>query len=95
MQNALIALAAVTALAFSSNATAQIYSTGPGFSMSLEGRYLQNSGDRARLQPNEPNDKFSDKARAEKGPSGKASLDYRFPNNWDIGVSTSGMRSGR
>jgi len=90
-------LASVAAL---SAASAQMYSTGPGFYMSLEGRYLQNSGDRSQSSASstattKDADNFSNKPRDDKDLGGKASMGYRFDNNWDIGVSGSGFKSQR
>jgi hypothetical protein len=92
---AALAVSALTA----HSASAQIYSTGPGFYMSLEGRYLQNDGDKMRLSP-QPTLKDdvsgpSIKLRNDKDLGGKAGAGYRFENNWDIGVSTSGMKNLR
>jgi hypothetical protein len=84
------------------SAGAQMYSTGPGLYMSLEGRSLQNSGDGLKLSPSNDNgaDKFSDRDSGSKGWNGKswdgkAALDYRFQNNWDIGVSGNGLKNLR
>lgn len=83
-------------VAYAYAAGAQIYSTGPGFTMSLEGRYMQNAGDRMRLSPpSTATDNFSSKADTDKNWGGKAALDYRFPSNWDVGVSASGLKSQR
>jgi hypothetical protein len=85
-----------------SNALAQMYTTGPGLYMSLEGRSLQNSGDGLKLSPPNDNaaDRFSDRdsdnqGRNGKSWDGKAALDYRFQNNWDIGVSSNGLKNLR
>lgn len=85
-----------------SSALAQMYTTGPGLYMSLEGRSLQNSGDGLKLSPSNDNaaDKSSDrdsgtKSWKEKSWDGKAALDYRFQNNWDIGVSSNGLKNLR
>lgn len=88
---------ALLALLGASSAQAQMYTNGPGFYMSLEGRYLQNSGDAAKLSP--PADTGKDSTRNpgqavdDKSWGGKAALDYRFQNNWDIGVSASGLKN--
>ncbi len=84
------------------SASAQMYSNGPGFFMSLEGRYLQNGGNQMRLSPpssaTTDTDISSSKLRNDKDFvgrdwGGKAALDYRFPSNWDVGVSASGVKS--
>lgn len=88
---------ALLALLGISSAQAQMYTNGPGFYMSLEGRSLQNSGDATKLSP--PADPDKDATRNsgqsfdDKGWGGKAALDYRFQNNWDIGVSASGLKN--
>ncbi len=94
---------ALLALLGASSAQAQMYTNGPGFYMSLEGRSLQNSGDGAKLSPPADTDKdstrnsgqaFDDKG-FDKAWGGKAALDYRFQNNWDIGVSASGLKNAK
>lgn len=89
------------ALGMTQSAGAQMYSTGPGFYMSLEGRYLQGAGDRTppsvssnSTAPKDDNN-FSNKTRDDKDLGGKASMGYRFDNNWDFGVSGSGFKSPR
>jgi len=90
--------AAGLALAVPHGAKAQMYSSGPGFYMSLEGRYLKNDSEQMQLSsPTTQSDtqsstsKFSD----DKAWGGKTSMDYRFPSNWDIGVSASGLKTQR
>jgi outer membrane protein OmpA-like peptidoglycan-associated protein len=87
------ALAALTA----GPAQAQMYSTGPGTYLSLEGRYMWNAGDKAKnwvysYAPQgagfDPYD--TSKSAADKGWGGKAMLGYRFNNNWDIGLGVAG-----
>ena len=88
-----VALSAL-AVAYPENAAAQMYSSGPGFYLSLEGRYLMNEGAKS---PNFSSAEYGTtlvtpvvKARAEDGWGGKAMLGYRFNNNWDIGLGLSG-----
>jgi hypothetical protein len=87
------------ALCWSAGAQAQIYTNGPGFYMSLEGRYLQNEGNRSQLgtpPPQQNDDKnFTTTPRDDKNLGGKATMGYRFDNNWDFGVSGSGFKSQR
>ncbi|MDF3073498.1 MAG: hypothetical protein K0S54_1165 [Alphaproteobacteria bacterium] len=75
-------------------AQAQMYSSGPGFYFSLEGRYLMNEGGKV---PNYVYDYSfglggynTSKTNAENGWGGKVMLGYRFGNNWDIGVGVAG-----
>jgi hypothetical protein len=87
-------------LALSPSARAQMYSTGPGFYMSLEGRSLQGAGERTSSLPSssaatKDDTGLANKTRDDKDLGGKASLGYRFENNWDIGVSGSGFKSQR
>src|SRR6185369_15012827 len=68
---------------------------GPGFYLSLEGRYMWGHGDKAKsFDPVTLTfgtiSTAGPKARADKGWGGKAMLGYRFTNNWDIGVGFSG-----
>ena len=81
------------------SAIAQMYSNGPGFYMSLEGRYLQNAGDKTQIAPQpsitNDTDKSPVRLRNDKDLGGKAGAGYRFDNNWDIGVSAGGMKSLR
>jgi outer membrane protein OmpA-like peptidoglycan-associated protein len=82
--------------AYSSSANAQMYSTGPGVYLSVEGRYLWGRGDKVHsydLPITTPFTLFGSSgptARADKGWGGKAMLGYRFNNNWDIGLGVSG-----
>ncbi len=92
-----VAIAALT-LVGAQSANAQMYTTGPGLYMSLEGRYLHNNGDKINLTDPSPStatttEDASNKFRADKDWGGKATMDYRFPSNWDVGISTSGMKS--
>jgi outer membrane protein OmpA-like peptidoglycan-associated protein len=86
---------AVTALLIAdpNSARAQMYSTGPGVYLSLEGRYLMGHGDKIALYPESwafiPTATDNAKARADKGWGGKAMLGYRFSNNWDVGFGLS------
>jgi len=90
--------AAGALLALPQQAYAQSYTTGPGFYLSLEGRYMWNSGSTAKTFAYsdgdftganfEPYD--TSKAAADRGFGGKAMLGYRFYNNWDIGFGLSG-----
>ena len=74
-------------------ASAQMYSSGPGFYLSAEGRYLMNEGGKVS---NFNRDEYPAattpvvRQRAEDGWGGKLMLGYRFTNNWDIGVGLSG-----
>ncbi len=71
-----------------------MYSAGPGFYVSAEGRYLMNEGGKV------PNYAYAygfslggyntSKTNADDGWGGKVMLGYRFGNNWDIGVGISG-----
>ncbi len=82
--------AAAALIAFGATANAQMYSTGPGFYLSAEGRYMWNRGDKVgsygpiatpiAISTSGPG------ARADKGWGGKAMLGYRFTGNWDVGV---------
>ncbi|MGE0660177.1 MAG: Lpg1974 family pore-forming outer membrane protein, partial [Reyranellaceae bacterium] len=88
-----VALSAL-AVAYPDSANAQMYSAGPGFYLSLEGRYLMNEGGKSA---NYDTDEYGTtlltpvvKERADDGWGGKAMLGYRFNNNWDIGVGLSG-----
>ncbi len=76
------------------SASAQMYSSGPGFYVSLEGRYLMANGPKIALLPGEydgsPSRTVNTKAKADKGWGGKGMLGYRFNNNWDIGFGFSG-----
>ncbi|MGE0660176.1 MAG: Lpg1974 family pore-forming outer membrane protein [Reyranellaceae bacterium] len=88
-----VALSAL-AVAYPDSAGAQMYSAGPGFYLSLEGRYLMNEGGKS---PNYDTDEYGTgllspivKARADDGWGGKAMLGYRFGNNWDVGLALSG-----
>ena len=94
-----VALAAI-AVAAPESANAQMYTTGPGFYLSVEGRYVFNETSKIRDLP------FggvtlpftiagistisSLKEKAGNGWGGKAMLGYRFNNNWDVGVVISG-----
>ncbi|HMP08673.1 MAG TPA: Lpg1974 family pore-forming outer membrane protein, partial [Lacipirellulaceae bacterium] len=94
-----VAIAAI-AVAAPESANAQMYSTGPGFYLSVEGRYVMNDQKRIRDFP------FNSlalpitigtlstisalKERAGNGWGAKGMLGYRFNNNWDIGVGFSG-----
>ena len=94
-----VALAAI-AVAAPESANAQMYTTGPGFYLSVEGRYVFNETSKIRDLP------FggvtlpftiagistisSLKEKAGNGWGGKAMLGYRFNNNWDVGVGISG-----
>ncbi len=92
-----VALAAI-AIAAPESANAQMYSTGPGFYLSIEGRYIFNETDKIQdlpfnnltipVGPISTISALQEKAGA--GWGGKAMLGYRFNNNWDIGVGFSG-----
>jgi outer membrane protein OmpA-like peptidoglycan-associated protein len=80
-------------------AQAQMYSTGPGTYISLEGRYMWNAGDKVKnyfydyaggTGPYDFEPYNTSKAAAEKGWGGKVMLGYRFSNNWDVGVGVAG-----
>ncbi len=87
----LLSGAAVVALviADSNSAQAQMYSSGPGVYLSLEGRYLMTKGDKISLYPgtwtSAPTASANAKTKLDKGWGGKAMLGYRFNNNWDVG----------
>jgi hypothetical protein len=92
------AAATALALAVPQGAKEQMYSNGPGFYMSLEGRYLKNGGEQMQLSPpatQSDTDSTSSKLGDDKAWGGKTSMDYRFPSNWDIGVSASGLKTQR
>ncbi len=81
------------------SAQAQMYSSGPGVYLSLEGRYMWNRGDKSSDLPFGftipapgvvPATVSPLNGRADKGWGGKAMLGYRFNNNWDVGVGGSG-----
>jgi outer membrane protein OmpA-like peptidoglycan-associated protein len=80
-------------VAYPQMASAQMYSTGPGFYLSAEGRYMWNAGDKVgSYSPISTPIEVSTsgpKARADKGWGGKAMLGYRFNNNWDVGIGGS------
>ncbi len=85
------------AVAGSQSANAQMYSSGPGFYLSAEGRYMWNSGDKTGSytlpQPDfgvTGTPAHGPKADADKGWGGKGMLGYRFNNNWDVGFGFSG-----
>jgi outer membrane protein OmpA-like peptidoglycan-associated protein len=67
-----------------------MYSTGPGFYLSLEGRYMWNRGDKVGsygpITTPLAISTSGAKARADKGWGGKAMLGYRFHGNWDVGL---------
>jgi outer membrane protein OmpA-like peptidoglycan-associated protein len=92
-----VALAAI-AVAAPESANAQMYTTGPGFYLSVEGRYIFNGSDKIRDLPvNSFTIPFGPvstvdalKEKAGHGWGGKAMLGYRFTNNWDVGVGFSG-----
>ena len=80
-------------------AQAQMYTTGPGTYLSLEGRYMWNAGDKTK------NYAYADdggdgtflfapydtaRTAADHGWGGKAMLGYRFNNNWDVGFGLAG-----
>jgi len=75
-------------------AQAQMYSSGPGFYVSAEGRYLMNEGGKVpnyAYAYNFSNGGYEEsKTNAENGWGGKVMLGYRFGNNWDVGVGISG-----
>jgi outer membrane protein OmpA-like peptidoglycan-associated protein len=87
----LLSGAAVAALIIADpgSARAQMYSSGPGVYLSLEGRYLMTKGDRISLYPGAwttaPTATANANTRLDKGWGGKAMLGYRFNNNWDVG----------
>jgi len=70
-------------------ATAQMYTSGPGFHLSLEGRYLMNAGGRVPVwdQDAVTTNTGNQKSRADDGWGGKAMIGYRFSNNWDIALA--------
>ena len=78
--------AAVAALlaGLSTGAAAQVYSDRPGVTVSIEGRYFWNEGDKV------PNWIYlygsEARAAARKGWGGKAMIDYRMTNGWDFGL---------
>ncbi|MEO8560139.1 MAG: Lpg1974 family pore-forming outer membrane protein, partial [Rhodospirillales bacterium] len=80
-------------------AQAQMYTTGPGTYLSVEGRYLWGVGDKAKnyfydyaggtsSYNFDPYD--TSKSAADKGFGGKVMLGYRFGNNWDVGLGVGG-----
>ncbi len=90
------------------SAHAQMYSTGPGFYISAEGRYVFNHSDQSKLwsgngtdtiigELHDDDDGAGVKARADNGWGGKAMLGYRFNNNWDVGFGFSGawLKNGK
>ena len=92
LRSILLCGAAVAAISITAPeaAQAQMYSAGPGFYVSAEGRYLMNEGGKV---PNYVYDySFSlggyktSKTNADDGWGGKVMLGYRFGNNWDVGV---------
>src|SRR5688572_9233320 len=99
-----VALAAI-AVAAPESANAQMYTTGPGFYISAEGRYIFNASDKIRDLPvNSFTIPFGPistvealKEKAGHGWGGKAMLGYRFTSNWDVGVGFSGAwhKSGK
>ena len=88
--NALTAAAAALIAVNAQTANAQMYSTGPGFYLSLEGRYMWNRGDKVGsygpITTPLAISTSGAKARADKGWGGKAMLGYRFHGNWDVGL---------
>jgi outer membrane protein OmpA-like peptidoglycan-associated protein len=94
-------------VAFTAPAQAQMYSTGPGFYLSLEGRYIFNKGDNSNLRSTpspsiigelfDADDGPNLKARPDNGWGGKAMLGYRFNNNWDIALGFAGnwLKNGK
>jgi len=101
-RSALLSGAAVVALVVVDPeiANAQMYTTGPGFYVSVEGRYVFNEQDRIRDLPfNGVTLPFTIgtvstisalKEKAGNGWGGKAMLGYRFANNWDFGLGLQG-----
>ncbi len=102
IKTSLLSGAAVVALLAADSASAQMYSTGPGFYISAEGRYMWGRGgkvDSYDLPTAGLTGTSGPQARADKGWGGKAMLGYRFTNNWDVGVGFSagwlkGKKSG-
>jgi outer membrane protein OmpA-like peptidoglycan-associated protein len=97
----LLSGAAVAAIAVAApeSANAQIYTTGPGFYLSVEGRYLMNAGDKSKDFWNDVSLPFTIgtvstidqlKQRAQDGWGGKLMLGYRFTSNWDIAIGGAG-----
>jgi len=93
-----VALAAIV-VAAPESANAQMYTTGPGFYLSAEGRYILNGSDKIQDFPLDnigpiPIGPISTinalREKAGSGWGGKAMLGYRFTSNWDIGVGFSG-----
>ena len=94
-----VALAAIV-VAAPESANAQMYSTGPGFYLSVEGRYIFNEQDKIRDFPfNNLSLPFTIgslstinalKEKAGNGWGGKAMLGYRFNNNFDFGLGFQG-----
>ena len=94
-----VALAAIV-VAAPESANAQMYSTGPGFYLSVEGRYVFNEQDKIRDFPfNNLSLPFTIgslstinalKEKAGNGWGGKAMLGYRFNNNFDFGLGFQG-----
>ncbi len=75
-------------------AQAQMYSTGPGVYLSVEGRYMWNIGNAKVPDYLYAYNVGYDTARsnAEKGFGGKAMLGFRFGNAWDVGLGVGGGR---
>ncbi len=90
-------------VAYPHAAQAQMYATGPGVYVSVEGRYLFDRSDKSSdltnsftlgtfgpitVTPAQTFNKLSE--RPDSGWGGKAMIGYRFTNNWDIGLGGSG-----
>ncbi|MGE0154719.1 MAG: OmpA family protein [Reyranellaceae bacterium] len=99
-KNALLSGTALVALTVAApeSANAQMYTTGPGFYLSVEGRYIFNGTDKisdfpfgSATLPFGPISTINNlEEKAKTGWGGKAMLGYRFTSNWDVGVGLSG-----